>query len=110
MQHFEVFVAGHFCVRANDILMACKSYKDGLQVGCLVSSNNQTSSNWFKKDVGLSSELLVKAFKKIGAKVVENSPHLIEMKTTPPLAYAQTSVSLPAYNHDFVKYIWSILV
>ncbi|PWA62940.1 protein arginine N-methyltransferase PRMT10 [Artemisia annua] len=42
--------------------------EDGLQVGYLVSSNNQTSSNWFKKDVGLSSELLVKAFKKIGAR------------------------------------------
>ncbi|PWA72587.1 protein arginine N-methyltransferase PRMT10 [Artemisia annua] len=41
--------------------------EDVLQVGYLVSSNNQTRSNWFKKDVGLSSELLVKAFKKIGA-------------------------------------------
>lgn len=85
-------MAGHFREHAHHILMACKSYKDGVQVGCLVSSNNQTSS-WFKKDVGYCIELLVKAFNKIGAKEVESSPHLTKTKTPPP-AYAQTPVSL----------------
>ncbi|KAJ6314231.1 hypothetical protein OIU78_017818 [Salix suchowensis] len=36
-KHFEDFVLGHFHRRANDILVACKAYMGGAQVGCLVN-------------------------------------------------------------------------
>ncbi|PWA50105.1 ubiquitin-conjugating enzyme/RWD-like protein [Artemisia annua] len=90
-KHFEVFVAGHFRKRAHDILMSCKSYKEGLQAGCMVSNKKQTCSTKFKKDVCACIKFLAKAFNKIGAKEVESFLHLIEMDAPQPPAYASTS-------------------
>ncbi|CAN0921736.1 Probable ubiquitin-conjugating enzyme E2 25 [Linum grandiflorum] len=41
MQHFEDLVKGHFNKRANDIMVACKAYTAGAQVGCLVKGGIQ---------------------------------------------------------------------
>ncbi|TKY49103.1 ubiquitin-conjugating enzyme E2 26 [Spatholobus suberectus] len=40
-KNFEDFVVGHFCSRASDILVACKAYMEGAQVGCLVKGGVQ---------------------------------------------------------------------
>ncbi|WOK95682.1 ubiquitin-conjugating enzyme E2 38 isoform X1 [Canna indica] len=39
--HFEDFVAGHFRHRGRTILVACKAYMDGAQVGCVVGEGVQ---------------------------------------------------------------------
>nr|GEX02581.1 ubiquitin-conjugating enzyme/RWD-like protein [Tanacetum cinerariifolium] len=67
--HFELFIDGHFCKRARDILLACSSYIDGLQVGCLASGKNKMCSIKFKKDVTACVKPLVTEFNKRGAKV-----------------------------------------
>ena len=41
LQHFEDFVAGHFRKRGQAILVACRAYLDGAQVGCLVGGGVQ---------------------------------------------------------------------
>ena len=71
MQHFEFFVDGHFCKRAHDIITACKSYKEGLQVGFL-ANDNKVCSMEFRKDIKSCFQPLVKAFKKMGAEVFWN--------------------------------------
>ncbi|GJY55947.1 ubiquitin-conjugating enzyme/RWD-like protein [Tanacetum coccineum] len=68
-KNFEFFVDGHFCKRARDILLACRSYTDGLQVGCLASGKNKTCSIKFQKDVTACVKPLVTEFNKRGAKV-----------------------------------------
>ncbi|KAK1389313.1 hypothetical protein POM88_017491 [Heracleum sosnowskyi] len=40
-KHFEEFILGHFFKHAREILVACKAYMDGAQVGCLVSGGVQ---------------------------------------------------------------------
>ncbi|PWA57290.1 ubiquitin-conjugating enzyme/RWD-like protein [Artemisia annua] len=71
--------------------MSCKSYKEGLQAGCMVSNKKQTCSTKFKKDVSACIKFLAKAFNKIGAKEVESFLHLIEMDAPQPPAYAPAS-------------------
>ncbi|GJR54716.1 retrotransposon protein, putative, ty1-copia subclass [Tanacetum coccineum] len=68
-KHFESFVAGHFINRARDILLACKSYKKGQQVGFLACKDNKVCSMEFRKDINSCVQPLVKAFKKIGSQV-----------------------------------------
>lgn len=41
LQHFEDFVAGHFRKSGQAILVACRAYIDGAQVGCLVGGGVQ---------------------------------------------------------------------
>ncbi|KAA8526833.1 hypothetical protein F0562_008938 [Nyssa sinensis] len=54
-KHFEDFVVGHFFKRAHDILVACKAYMDGAQVGCLaggvqdVDAGDKSCSQHFKQ-------------------------------------------------------------
>ncbi|RVW71938.1 putative ubiquitin-conjugating enzyme E2 26 [Vitis vinifera] len=73
-EHFEDFVLGHFCKHAHDILVACKAYMDGAQVGCLVKGGVQdvdegdkSCSKRFKDNLAVFNNLLVKAFTNIGA-------------------------------------------
>lgn len=40
-KHFENFVAGHFRKYGHNVLVACKAYLDGAQVGCLVGNGVQ---------------------------------------------------------------------
>ncbi|MQM08844.1 hypothetical protein Taro_041704 [Colocasia esculenta] len=39
--NFEDFVAGHFCKYGGAILLACRAYMDGTQVGCVVGDGVQ---------------------------------------------------------------------
>lgn len=41
MQNLEDFVAGHFRKYGRNVLIACKAYLDGAQVGCLVGNGIQ---------------------------------------------------------------------
>ncbi|KAI5423793.1 hypothetical protein KIW84_030143 [Lathyrus oleraceus] len=75
---FEDFVKGHFCRRAQDILVACKAYKDGAQVGCLVKGGVQdvdqgdkSCSKEFKNSLAAYVDMLVKEFTQVGAKDCE---------------------------------------
>nr|GEV76947.1 hypothetical protein [Tanacetum cinerariifolium] len=70
-KNFKDLVAGHFCNRAHDILMACKAYTEGIQFGCLhlrENGNKEACSIKFKNDVTSYIKRLVDAFNKIGAK------------------------------------------
>ncbi|RDY08616.1 putative ubiquitin-conjugating enzyme E2 38, partial [Mucuna pruriens] len=74
-KNFEDFVVGHFCSRAHDILVACKAYMDGAQVGCLVKGGVQdvdqgdkSCSKQFKESLPEYVDMLVREFTQIGAK------------------------------------------
>ncbi|TKY66529.1 ubiquitin-conjugating enzyme E2 26 [Spatholobus suberectus] len=74
-KNFEEFVIGHFCSRALDILVACKAYMDGAQVGCLVKGGVQdvdqgdkSCSDQFKTSLAPYVDMLVREFTQIGAK------------------------------------------
>ncbi|CAL0328887.1 unnamed protein product [Lupinus luteus] len=74
-KNFEEFVAGHFCSRAHDILIACKAYMDGGQVGCLVKGEVQdvdpvdrSCSKLFKNSLAGCVNMLVREFTRTGAK------------------------------------------
>lgn len=75
MQNFDDLVVGHFRNHVHDILMACKSYTEGVQVGCLVKGSVQdvdegksSCSTMFRNDVASYIKTLIDAFNKIGAK------------------------------------------
>lgn len=77
-KHFEDFVVGHFFKRALEILVACKAYMDGAQVGCLVKGGVQdvdegdkSCSQNFKATLGAYIKPLVEAFTQIGVKDCE---------------------------------------
>ncbi|MBA0733688.1 hypothetical protein Gogos_017673 [Gossypium gossypioides] len=77
-KHFEDFVVGHFYHRAQDILVACKAYMDGAQVGCLVKGGVQdvdegdkSCSQKFKNSVSGCVNMLVKEFTVLGVKDCE---------------------------------------
>ncbi|XP_027355523.1 probable ubiquitin-conjugating enzyme E2 26 isoform X2 [Abrus precatorius] len=77
-KNFEDFVVGHFCSRAHDILVACKAYMDGAQVGCLVKGGVQdvdqgdkSCSRQFKISLAAHVDMLVGVFTHIGAKDCE---------------------------------------
>ncbi|KAL9383323.1 hypothetical protein Peur_023646 [Populus x canadensis] len=78
-KHFEDFVLGHFNKHANDILVACKAYMDGAQVGCLVKGGVQdvdegdkSCSKSFKDSLPAYVDMLVKQFSQIGVQDTEN--------------------------------------
>ncbi|KAG4968982.1 hypothetical protein AAZX31_12G212300 [Glycine max] len=86
-KNFEDFVKGHFCSRASDILVACKAYMEGAQVGCLVKGGVQdvdegdrSCSQRFKDSLSGYMNMLVKEFAKVGAKDIEK---LLPPATTP---------------------------
>nr|XP_012572974.1 probable ubiquitin-conjugating enzyme E2 26 isoform X2 [Cicer arietinum] len=77
-KHFEDLVVGHFYSRAHDILVACKAYMEGAQVGCLVKGGVQdvdegdkSCSNKFKSGLVGYVNPLVKEFERIGVKGCE---------------------------------------
>ncbi|KAL2496354.1 putative ubiquitin-conjugating enzyme E2 25 [Forsythia ovata] len=74
-KYFEDFVVGHFCKHSRDILVACKAYMEGAQVGCLVKGGVQdvdegdkSCSQDFKSNLAGFITTLVNAFSQIGAK------------------------------------------
>ncbi|KAL4312282.1 hypothetical protein GQ457_01G004580 [Hibiscus cannabinus] len=77
-KHFEDFVVGHFYGRAQNILVACKAYMDGAQVGCLakggiqdVDEGDKSCSKKFKDSVAGCINMLVKEFTVLGVKDCE---------------------------------------
>ncbi|KNA03489.1 hypothetical protein SOVF_208620 isoform A [Spinacia oleracea] len=77
-QHFEDLVAGHFRVRAHDIMTACKAYVDGAELGCDVKKwlregdkALKTSSPNFKAEVAKIMRPLLKYFIYNGSKECE---------------------------------------
>ncbi|MFS7980514.1 putative ubiquitin-conjugating enzyme E2, ubiquitin-conjugating enzyme/RWD [Helianthus anomalus] len=82
-KNFEDLVVGHFRNCVVDILMACKAYTEGVQVGCLVKGgvqdvdeDNSKCSQQFRNDVASYSKTLIAEFMKIGAKEAEEFLHL----------------------------------
>ncbi|KAK7272534.1 hypothetical protein RJT34_29190 [Clitoria ternatea] len=82
---FEGFVLGHFCSRARDILVACKAYMEGAQVGCLVKGGVQdvdegdrSCSKRFKDTLSGCMSMLVIELVKIGANDIEKFLHLLQ--------------------------------
>ncbi|XP_040863161.1 probable ubiquitin-conjugating enzyme E2 25 [Glycine max] len=74
-KNFKDFVAGNFCSRAHDILVACKAYIDGAQVGCVVKGGAQdvdqggsSSSVQFRTSLAAFVNMLVNEFTQVGAK------------------------------------------
>ncbi|PON91166.1 Ubiquitin-fold modifier-conjugating enzyme [Trema orientale] len=95
--HFEDFVVGHFCNRAHDILVACKAYMDGAQVGCLVKGGVQdvdegdkSCSKQFKDSLSGYVDRIVKEFSRIGANDCEKflSPTVNLKKQTGSTSHA----------------------
>ncbi|OAY54900.1 probable ubiquitin-conjugating enzyme E2 26 isoform X3 [Manihot esculenta] len=85
-KHFEDFVLGHFHKYANDILVACKAYMDGAQVGCLVKGGVQdvdegdkSCSKSFKDSLPGCIELLLKEFSLIGVKNTDKFQNLAKV-------------------------------
>ncbi|KAK7849781.1 putative ubiquitin-conjugating enzyme e2 26 [Quercus suber] len=73
-KHFEDFVVGHFCNRGCDILVACRAYMDGAQVGSVVKGgvkdvnmDDKSCSQRFKNSVAVMLILLSRYFTEIGA-------------------------------------------
>ncbi|XP_057811200.1 probable ubiquitin-conjugating enzyme E2 25 isoform X3 [Salvia miltiorrhiza] len=74
-KYFEAYVQGHFCKRAREILVSCKAYLDGAQVGCLVKGGVQdvdegdkSCSKDFRNSLARYITTLVNEFSQIGAK------------------------------------------
>ncbi|CAL1386346.1 unnamed protein product [Linum trigynum] len=74
-KHFEDLVKGHFHSRAKDIMVACKAYMSGAQVGCLVKGGIQdleegdkSCSQTFKNSLPEHVDMLKKAFADLGVK------------------------------------------
>lgn len=74
-KYFEDLIAGHFYKHARDILVACKAYMDGAQVGCLVKGGVQdvdegdkSCSQHFKYSLAGYIKTLVDAFGELGIK------------------------------------------
>ncbi|KAJ9562287.1 hypothetical protein OSB04_007447 [Centaurea solstitialis] len=74
-KNFKDLVIGHFCHQVRNILMACEAYTQGVQVGCHVNGgkhkDGKSCSAKFKNNVASYVEVLIHAFKKIGAKEAE---------------------------------------
>ncbi|KAL5730372.1 (E3-independent) E2 ubiquitin-conjugating enzyme [Ranunculus cassubicifolius] len=73
-KHFEDYVAGHFRARAQAILLACKAYMEGANVGCLaeggvqdIDESDKSCSHNFKQQVGSIVKPLVDGFVKNGS-------------------------------------------
>ncbi|CAL0326557.1 unnamed protein product [Lupinus luteus] len=85
-KNFQDFVLGHFYNRAHDILVACKAYMEGAQVGCLVKGGVQdvdegdkSCSKKFKDSLTGYVNMLATEFARIGVK------HLQVPTSTPTL-------------------------
>ncbi|CAN0915043.1 Putative ubiquitin-conjugating enzyme E2 38 [Linum grandiflorum] len=74
-KHFEVLVKGHFQQRAHDILIACKAYAQGSEVGRVtvkdgvadVSNAEKNGSTDFKGNVKKIIDILINTFSRFGS-------------------------------------------
>ncbi|KAL0306508.1 UNVERIFIED_CONTAM: putative ubiquitin-conjugating enzyme E2 26 [Sesamum radiatum] len=98
---FEAFVLGHFCKHARDILVSCKAYMDGAQVGCLgnggvqdVDEGDKSSSQNFRGSLARFITVLVNTFSEIGAKDCEEFLSLSQIANEPATVAARGPVPL----------------
>ncbi|KAG5551919.1 hypothetical protein RHGRI_010134 [Rhododendron griersonianum] len=75
-KYFEDFVAGHFHLRAHDILSACKAYMEGAEIGSVAKGNVLTEAGTshrseFKEAVARMMNGLVNHFVRNGSKDCE---------------------------------------
>lgn len=110
-KNFEDLVIGHFRNRVRDILMACKAYTEGVQVGCLVKGGVQdvdedgkSCSAEFKNNVASYVKVLISAFKKMGAKEAEEFSGLskkisrpVDSASSAPTLLPPAAVTPPSY-------------
>ncbi|KAG6393759.1 hypothetical protein SASPL_144328 [Salvia splendens] len=89
-KHFEAYVVGHYCKRARDILVSCRAYTDGAQVGCLVKGGVQdvdegdkSCSREFRNNLAGYITTLINEFTNIGAKDCEEFRALAQKATAP---------------------------
>ncbi|XP_011098318.1 probable ubiquitin-conjugating enzyme E2 26 [Sesamum indicum] len=87
-KYFEDFVLGHFCKHSRDILVSCKAYLDGAQVGCLakggvqdVDEGDKSCSQQFKNKLAEFITILVNTFLEIGAKDCQEFLSLAQKET-----------------------------
>ncbi|KAL0301175.1 UNVERIFIED_CONTAM: putative ubiquitin-conjugating enzyme E2 26 [Sesamum calycinum] len=87
-KYFEDFVVGHFCKHGRDILVSCKAYLDGAQVGCLakggvqdVDEGDKSCSQQFKNNLAEFITILVNTFLEIGAKDCQEFLSLAQKET-----------------------------
>ncbi|KAK4723452.1 hypothetical protein R3W88_026231 [Solanum pinnatisectum] len=87
-KYFEDFVLGHFFRSAQDILVACKAYSDGAQVGSLVrggvqdvDEGDKSCSPTFKASLAGFIKTVIDAFKEIGVKDCDKFLHLTQRGT-----------------------------
>ncbi|XP_075486573.1 uncharacterized protein LOC142526208 [Primulina tabacum] len=92
-KHFEDFVIGHYCKYARDIMVSCKAYLEGAQVGCLVKGGVQdvdegdkSCSQHFKNRLAGFIPTLVHTFSQIGAKDCQEFLSLSRKATGPATA------------------------
>ncbi|KAL6538345.1 Ubiquitin-conjugating enzyme E2, catalytic domain ues [Orobanche gracilis] len=85
--YYEDFAFGYFCKHARGILVSCKAYLDGAQVGCLakggvqdVDEGDKSCSQEFKSSLSLFMRTLVNQFIQIGAKDCEEFLYLAELE------------------------------
>ncbi|KAL6535719.1 Ubiquitin-conjugating enzyme [Orobanche hederae] len=75
-KHFEELVVDHFCKHARDILVSCKAYSEGAQVGCLVrgvvqdvvEGDKSSCSEDFKSKLAGFITTLIDTLSQVGAK------------------------------------------
>ncbi|GFP79686.1 putative ubiquitin-conjugating enzyme e2 38 [Phtheirospermum japonicum] len=91
-KHFEALVAGHFCKHARDILVSCKAYLEGAQVGCLVrggvqdvDEGDKSCSENFKYRLAGFITKLIDTFARIGAKDCDEFRPLAEKANGPAI-------------------------
>lgn len=109
MQYFEHFVLGHFRNHAHDILVACKAYMDGAEVGCLVKGSvqgvdgNKSCSQVYKNSLARFLPTLVKELTQIGAKDCEKfvSPATVENLQIGSMPQAVTPTQVSWWNKQF---------
>lgn len=104
---FEDFVVGHFFQRAHDILVACRAYVDGAQVGCLVKGGVQdvdegqkSGSENFRGQVAQCANLLIKELTLLGVKDCEK--FLINTTTVKKTRAAATAANTPKTKSKFL--------
>ncbi|XP_073030850.1 uncharacterized protein [Primulina eburnea] len=102
-KHFENFVIGHYCKYARDIMVSCKAYLDGAQVGCLVKGGVQdvdegdkSCSQHFKNSLAGFIPTLVNTFSQIGAKDCQEFLSLSQKATGPAIATHRSLQLMPS--------------
>ncbi|KAL6553451.1 Ubiquitin-conjugating enzyme E2, catalytic domain ues [Orobanche gracilis] len=92
--YYEDFAVGYFCNHAHGILVSCKAYLDGAQVGCLakggvqdVDEGDKSCSQEFKSSLSLFMTTLVNQFIHIGAKDFDEFLYLADLEKRADVAH-----------------------